>query len=247
MKQETKIGMNRTGMDMSPVDSGELLQGSERSMPTSEGDEGALAAIRAEYIREADALGSVPPPGTMKGVLKNGVQMLTGNRPQVLLDKLGERLAFERGGTRLYEALITKCLAGVEGSDIVQLQMLEQIHREEAQHFELVRETIESLGADPTAMTPCADVTGVATMGLIQVLNEPRTTLAQALNAILIAELADNAGWDMLITLARETGNDAIADRFREPLAREAEHLAQVRSWLEQLTSAEAKLLAPTT
>jgi hypothetical protein len=96
-------------------------------------------------------------------------------------------------------------------------------------------------------MTPCADVTGVATMGLMQVLNEPRTTLAQALNAILIAELADNAGWDMLISLARETGNEAIAERFREPLQHEADHLAQVKMWLEQLTSAEAKLLTPTT
>jgi hypothetical protein len=51
----------------------------------------------------------------------------------------------------------------------------------------------------------------------------------------------------MLIALAQETGNDAIAERFREPLAHEAKHLMQVRSWLEQLTSAEAKLLSPTT
>jgi ferritin-like protein len=243
MAHETKLGMNRTGMDMSPVDRGEMLQGSERSMPTTEGDEGALAALRAEYIREADPVGSVPPPGTVKGMLKSGMQMLTGNRPQVLIDKLGERLAFERTGTRLYEALITKCLAGIEGSQLVQLDRLEQIHNEEARHFELVRETIEALGADPTAMTPCADVTGVASLGLVQVLHDPRTTLAQCLDAILIAELADNAGWEMLIALARETGNDAVADSFEEPLTHEAQHLVEVRLWLAQLSSAEAKLV----
>src|SRR5687768_4629779 len=110
---QTKLGKNRTGIDMSPIDSSKTLQGSERSMPTSEGDEGALAAIRADYIREADPVGSVPPPSTLKGALKTGAQMLSGNRAEVLLDKLGERLAFERGGTRLYEALITKCIAGV--------------------------------------------------------------------------------------------------------------------------------------
>ena len=74
MAKETTLGMNRTGMDMSPKKSKELLQGSERSMPTSEGDEGALAAIRAEYIKEADPLGSVPPPGTLKGMMKTGAR-----------------------------------------------------------------------------------------------------------------------------------------------------------------------------
>lgn len=30
-----------------------------------------------------------------------------GDSPTILLDKLGERLAFKRTGTRLYDALIT--------------------------------------------------------------------------------------------------------------------------------------------
>jgi hypothetical protein len=50
MAHETKLGMNRTGMDMSPLDSKETPQGSQRSPPTNEGDESALAALRAEYI-----------------------------------------------------------------------------------------------------------------------------------------------------------------------------------------------------
>ena len=128
MEAKTKLGKNRTGMDMSPVDSGEMLQGSQRAVPTSEGDEGTAAAIRAEYIREADPIGSVPPPGTVKGMVKSGMQALTGNRPHVLIDKLGERLAFERGGTRLYEAIIAKCLATGDGEGVVDRARLEQIH-----------------------------------------------------------------------------------------------------------------------
>jgi hypothetical protein len=217
-------------------------------MPTSDGDEGALAAARAEYIKEADPLGSVPPPGTMKGMLKSGVEMLAGNRAQVFIDKLGERLAFERGGTRLYEALITKCLAaGADGSATIDMQRLEQIHRQEAQHFELVRQAIEELGGDPTAMTPCADLVGVQSLGLMQALNEPRTTVAQALNTILIAELTDNAGWELLITLANELGHTDIAERFTTALAHEQEHLTTVKTWLEQLTIAESKVLTATT
>jgi hypothetical protein len=38
-----------------------------------------------------------------------GLDILKGESPQILLDKLGERLAFERTGARLYDAFITKC------------------------------------------------------------------------------------------------------------------------------------------
>jgi bacterioferritin (cytochrome b1) len=243
MENETRIGKNRTGMDMSPLDSGEMLQGSERAMPTSEGDEGTAAGIRAEYIREADPLGSVPAPGSVKGIVQTGVQALTGNRPQVLLDKLGERLAFERGGTRLYEALITKCLAAGDTQGIIDMDKLAEIHDDEASHADLLRQVIESLGADPTTQTPCADLTGVESLGLVQSLNDPRTTVAQGLHSILIAELADNAGWELLIDLAQGTGQTQLVEQFSAALAEEQEHLQQVRSWIQQLTLADAKLI----
>jgi rubrerythrin len=246
MTREVKLGKNRTGMDMSPIDSGELLQGSERSRPTSEGDESAAAAIRGQYIREADPLGSVPPPGTVKGMFKTGVDMLTGNRAEVLIDKLGQRLAFERGGTRLYEALIARCLADPDGSKVVQLDKLEEIHNEEARHFELVRSAIEQLGGDPTAMTPCADVVGVQALGLMQVLNDPRTSIAQCLDTILIAELADNTAWELLIELCEHMGHDELVQQFRVAAQHEAEHLVRVRGWLTELTLGEAKLVTTT-
>jgi ferritin-like protein len=244
MAKEVRMGMNRTGMQMSPRDSKELLQGSQRTIPTSEGDEAMLAAVRGEYVREADPVGSVPPPGTAKGVFKAGADMLTGNRAEVLLDKLGERLAFERGGTRLYEALIIKCLAAPNGRDVVRMEVLEEIHREEGRHFELLWTAIEQLGGDPTAMTPCADVTGVQSLGLVQAMNDPRTSIAQCVQTILIAELADNAGWELLIRLAQEMGHDELVQQFQEALAHEGRHLATVRDWLEKLTLGEAKLLS---
>ena len=61
-------------------------------------------------------------------------------------------------------------------------------------YFQLVCEAIEQLGGDPTAMTPCADLVGVQSMGLWQSVSDPRTTLAQCLNTMLVAELADHAG-----------------------------------------------------
>jgi hypothetical protein len=143
--------------------------------------------------------------------------------------------------------VITKCLAaGADAGGTVDMQRLEQIHRQEAQHFELVREAIEELGGDPTAMTPCADLVGVQSLGLIQAVNEPRTTIAQALNTLLIAELTDNAGWELLITLANELGHTGMAERFTTALAHEQEHLATVKTWLQEVTLAESKVLAAT-
>jgi tRNA isopentenyl-2-thiomethyl-A-37 hydroxylase MiaE len=243
MAKDTKIGKNRTGLQMSPTDAKELLEGSQRAMPTSEGDEGALAALRAPYIKDSDGLGSVPPPGSAKGVLKSGVQMITGNRPEVFIDKLAERLAFERGGTRLYEALMIKCLAGADENSVIDRMQLEEIHSEEMHHFELVRQALESLGADPTAMTPCANLAGVEAMGLVQVLNDPRTTIAQSVHAILIAELADNAGWELLITLADEHGHKKLSEQFAGALVAEQRHLAQVKAWMRELTLDEARML----
>src|SRR5688500_19515573 len=101
----TRLGANRTGMQSSPVLSKEMLDNTELQIPESM-DPQPLAETRAEYIREADPLGSVPPPATVKGMAKSGLKMMTGNRPQAFVDKLAERLAYERGGTRLYDAEI---------------------------------------------------------------------------------------------------------------------------------------------
>ncbi|MES1981962.1 MAG: ferritin-like domain-containing protein [Pseudomonadota bacterium] len=234
MNEQPKMGMNRTGVQMSPIDTNQMLDASTM-MPVTPGDESAIADLRSSYIVEADQVGSVPPPGTVKGVLSTGVSMLTGNNPNLLLDKLGERLAFERTGTRLYEALITK-VQSLErtGTMTVSVEKLMQIRDEEARHFALIAEAIRSLGGDPTAQTPCADLVGVESMGLMQALTDPRTTVSQSLHAIMVAEMTDNNGWEMLIALAQEQNHDQLVHSFNTALSHEREHLQQVQSWLEQ-------------
>ena len=101
----------------------------------------------------------------------------------------------------------------------------------------MLTEAVRSLGGDPTAQTPCADVGATASMGILQVVTDPRTTLAQSLNALLMAELADNAGWELLITLAAEAGEDDLVQQFQRALAEEQEHLVTIKSWLTALVS----------
>ena len=249
MESSTRLGSNRTGLQMSPADAKQLVEGAERTVPSSAGDASAMALLRQSYVREADALGTVPPPGSVKGLLKSGVQMLGGNRPQVLVDKLAERLAFERAGTRLYDAVLAKCAVRAEELGQGEIARLAEIRDEEARHALLVMEAIETLGADPSAQTPCADLVGVQGLGLLQSITDPRTTIAQSLNSLLVAELTDNAGWELLIRLADESGQAEMARRFEDALAAEQRHLGTVKSLVEELTlgarrmgSAEARL-----
>ena len=232
--QTEHVGMNRTGIQMSPIDS-KAMQNVDPSMIGADvGDESALADIRNDYIANADALGSVPLPATITGAMNMGFQMLKGDSPHILLDKLGERLAFERTGTRLYDALITKCEVMLAGDISMTLDDLQQIRADEARHFMLIADAITTLGGDPTSQTPSADLVGVESMGLVQVLNDPRTSIAQSLHAIMTAELSDKAGWETLVALADEHDLTEMVDDFTNALNQEREHLALVQTWYEE-------------
>jgi rubrerythrin len=232
MKNDVEIGMNKTGVGTSPIDAPQTIAEAERTNPTAPGDDRMIMGVRAAYHRDAEPLGTVPPPPTVKGMAKAAIDKLKGGHPTVLVDKLGERLAFERTGTRLYDALLTKFdLDGTWTGGPSRVDLL-KIRNEELHHFEMLRVAIEGLGADPTAITPSADVTAIESLGLIQVVTEPRTSLAQGLHAMLIAELADNDGWELLITIAREMGKTELVRQFEVARQEEAQHLLMVRGWL---------------
>lgn len=232
-KSGTQLGANKTGVNLSSIDVSELGGNGDNGL---DGSGTEMATLRAAYIVEAEPLGTVPVPGTVKGIVKTGMEKLMGNSPEVMVDKLGERLAFERTGVRLYESLLTKFQAteaklNFPGMSTAQLS---QFRDQEAQHFKIVVEALEKLGAEPTAQTPGADVVGIESMGLAKVIDDPRTTLSQSLHSLLVAELADNAGWELLIKLAQDMGEDEFVMSFTQALNEEQEHLIHVRAWLEQ-------------
>jgi bacterioferritin (cytochrome b1) len=175
----------------------------------------------------------------LKGAAQAALGKLSGENPEVLIDKLGERLAFERMGTRLYEYLIAKCQAAQVNSRI-SIDALRRFRDQEAHHFKMVTQALEFLGADPTAQTPGANISAVASMGVLQVISDPRTSVAQSMEAILTAELIDHASWELLIKLANEMGLEQIAADFRMALEEESNHVRQVRQWNEQLALTQA-------
>lgn len=184
---------------------------------------------------QAQPVGTVPPPTSVKGVATSAMEMIKGRKPTVLIDKLGERLAFERTGVRLHQAVLVKFDA------LGSWEQLMQIGNEELEHFELLKQCIEQVGADPTAMTPSADIIAVTAAGVLGVITDPRTTLAQALQAVLVAERADLEGWQLLIQLADELGHDDMARRFREAEQVEERYGAWVRAWLAKAVLQDAR------
>lgn len=105
----------------------------------------------------------------------------------------------------------------------------------------LVRQALEEMGADPKAMTPCADIAGVLAQGVMQTLNDPRTSVAQCLNALLTAELGDHAGWELLMELAEDLGYDDMAMRFSVATTTGAGHLSLVKEWLRTEVMGQAR------
>jgi hypothetical protein len=261
--QATVPGLNRTGSTASPEGTQAMTDAVNELKPPVPIDTGAMEAERLLYIDESETVGSIPPPIGLDGKSKAALGKLKGGLPGILMDKVGERIAFERGGVRLYEALIAKyeaaaqragdvlpsasevhdiahaqglaVLAPVEGE--MPAQTLQRIRSEELAHFRLLCDAMTQLGGDPTAQTPCADVTATASMGIMQVVTDPRTTLAQCLNAVLTAELTDNAGWELLVQLAEQAGETELAGRFLGALAQEQEHLVTVKGWLSALVT----------
>ena len=239
MDNTVSVGMNRTGLDMAPLSKDTLVAFAQEQAGRAPQEPGGLADIRKTFGLEADRVGTVPIPARMKGMAATVVGKIKGDNPEVLIDKLGERLAYERTGVRLYEALIAKVGAASTGP-MVDIGALQEIRDDELSHFQLLAQCLTQIGADPTAVTPCADVAGVMATGHLQVLTDPRTTVSQALNAILAIELADNASWELLAELAQSAGHDQMAQQFQAALATEAHHLDLVRGWLRQAVMEEA-------
>jgi ferritin-like protein len=232
MRQSAQQGNNRTGAMAAPERVEEMVVATREFPPSSPGDALAIAEVRIAYAHEGEGLGETPPPASLMDKAKAAVTATTGGQPTLLMDKLGERLGFEHAGARLYEALLSKHRAygsfegGPSGEDLL------HILTEEYEHADLLSGAIKDLGGDPTALTPAANLAMNISAGLPQVLGDPRTNLLQSLEAIVVAELADNECWTALAQLARQAGHDELAQQCAGAIEHERDHLRKVRRWI---------------
>lgn len=184
-----------------------------------EGGDPTPERLRSRAVEQAQPLGSLGDKPT-------------SGRFDVVLDRLGARLAFERGGARLYEALLRKAAAQARELGLEEcVADLQRIHAEEVEHADMLMGVIGELDGDATMETPCADLEGVLASGLVQAVNDPRTTLTQSLHAALVAELADVEAWAALLALGAGQLSAEQLEAVDDALAREQRHLSLVRRW----------------
>lgn len=243
----TDIGANRTGIKTSPVGAKKMMEAAAAAIPRASADTSPLTRVRVEESRTSEPVGTVPPPASLKGAAKAMMKAVKGEKLTVFLDLVGERLAFERSGVRLYDALLAKFAAADEHPGGPELEELQTIRAQELGHFHMLTAVCEELGGDPTAVTPAADIIANASAGLLKVASDPKTTFNQALKVVLAAELIDNEGWALLYELATQLELGEVAAQFEAAGEVEEQHLLNVRRWLEVSVAGEAGVDLPLT
>ena len=230
LETSIKPGTNHTGLAVHPDQLDAMIHGAREFPPTQSGGPAEIAEVRVRYARAGE------PHATMPVASSVAADRLP------LLDRLGARLQFERTGTRLYDALISKLDAygGFEGGP--SRQQLLEIREQELGHALLVQDMIRSLGGDPTVVTPSANLQATASRGIGDVLVDPRTSFVDCLETILIAELADQDSWAALARTAEPLGNAELTSKINQAQETELEHLAKLRGWLEAAEQARSKL-----
>lgn len=196
----------------------------------------AVRFLRVQLTRIAGHLGELHLPD-FKEVVGSALQATLGEgaTPLLFVAQLRERLAFERTSSRLYASLLVKthALGSYPGGPTP--ERLVELHNQELEHLNLVRECIYRLGADAPPMAVLGDGADPRPHGLLRAVDDPCATLQDALRAVLISEILNNAGWAMLVDLAAELGPPDLVGAFREVLREESLHLDEVTTWVANL------------
>ncbi len=160
---------------------------------------------------------------------------LAKNNPEKVCDLLNERLTFERAGVRLYDAIIAKLTTSNEPEIHRALRAMHEHRAQEKEHEEWLEEQIRALGGDVHAETDMARLVTKESAGIEAVVLDGDNDPAHLFHALLAAELADNAGWDLLVALADEAGDRAAKREFKRRLHEEEEHVVFVRRAMASL------------
>ena len=129
----------------------------------------------------------------------------------LLMEKLSEFLAVEKGGVKLYEAAIQQ----VRDPDVV--NRFRDFYQQTRRHVEILTRVIANLGGDPTYMSRGAKVAEEKAQALLKTMTlsdgmGPEEAELNAIENIVIAETKDHADWQLLGHLARRSSDSKLRD-----------------------------------
>jgi rubrerythrin len=129
----------------------------------------------------------------------------------LLMEKLSEFLAVEKGGMKLYEAAIQQ----VRNRDV--LNRFREFYQQTRRHVEILTRVITSFGGDPMQMSAGARVAEEKAQVLLKTMTvsdgmRPEEAEINAIENIVIAETKDHADWQLLSHIARRSSDSRIRD-----------------------------------
>jgi len=156
------------------------------------------------------------------------------------IDLLNERLAFERTGVRLYDRMLLRMRLAENGEVQRMVDRMQRYRDQEREHEEWLEDQIRALGGDDHVPTEKSVLVLAETQGIERVVHrDPR--LDHDFHALLTAELADTAGWDLLVRMAEHFGDREAQREFRQRLREEQEHVLFVRKVVERFLERELR------
>ena len=162
------------------------------------------------------------------------MKQLIAKHPERVVDYLAERLAFERSGVRLYEAVLVRVREADEPEVRALAPLLERQRDEEREHVAWLQAQLQGLGAGSHPTSARAQLSQEETRGFAHVILETEAPLPHLLHALLAAELVDHAGWDLLVALADEAQDGEAQRELHRRRDEEARHLALCRELAER-------------
>jgi len=195
----------------------------------------AKIMLHPELDREEmdfEVLSQSVPDGTV-----SDIKRVHQHNTELLLNKLGQRLAFERASVRLYEALIFKCLAIQKSKkNLIPINQLRQFRDEEVEHSQLLNKAIETLGFDVDECIPAPDSNLLSSLQIPKVFTKTNTSILQCLESVQIFATNDNAEWHALHGLFTNLGMKELADEFNQALEEDSVQLEVISRWIYQLS-----------
>lgn len=164
-----------------------------------------------------------------------------------LIDLLKGRHTFECTGVKLYEKVIERLTLAQElpgeRSHVSEYQgmlaTLMRIRDQEQEHADWLERQIEKIGGDPRKKTELSYLVEQEATGIQDVILYTESRIPYLFHGLLQAELADNAGWELLIALAQQAGDERTLQEFQKRKAEEDEHLMFARQAVARFTMEE--------